>query len=161
MKAVKGMKVHVFSKDQDNYLGTGKIIEVNENEPVIKIDNKKDTYKGSECWWGLIHPEDPNKVILLSPDDIAELNNTLNAYMQLPFYKRLQTRLQYHFDNLSTKSRRTVKMIPRIIILMSFATFFAGFIYCSLDLLMYIFAIVLLGIFLFFIPLDKLLNYED
>jgi len=161
MKVIKGMKVHILTKDRSEYLGTGKIIEINENNPIIKLDNKKDTYSSSECWWGLIHPEDPNKVIVLSKDDVDEITETLNTYMNLPLYKRIELWIQYQYNNLSTKSKRTVKLIPRIVILMVLSSFFAGFIYSINDLLMYVFAIILLGLFLFFVPLNKLLNYED
>ena len=62
MKAIIGMEVHVFTPEQDDYIGLGKIIRIekliveetgevlSDNFPIIKLINGKEI-DGLHCWW--------------------------------------------------------------------------------------------------------------
>lgn len=159
MKVKIGMKVHVFSPDKKDYLGIGKIIRVEKKQLIIKLEDETEL-GGLDCCWGKVSNIDPYKIQLFDEDDIKEITEQLIECYKLPWYEKVRLHVEYLYENMSIKNKRTIRMIPRVMILMSFATFFAGFLYCLADLLAYVFGIILLGIFLFFIPLDKLLDEE-
>ena len=75
----------------------------------------------------------------------------------MKLHERITQYIENRYNNMKPKTKRTMRMIPRAVILMLFATYFAGLIYSTADLLVYVFGVVLLGIFLFFLPFEKLL----
>jgi len=171
MKATVGMKVHVFSPDKKDYLGVGKIIRVEnldvEDEdgnietlstsyPIIKLEDGREL-GGLDCWWGKVSDQDPNKIVLFDAQDVQDITETLVEYMNLPWRQRVGMLIDYKYQNMKPKNKRMIRMIPRVFILMFFATYFAGFLYSTADLLVYMFGVILLGILLFFVPLNKLL----
>lgn len=72
MKAVVGMEVHVFTPEQDDYIGIGEIIRVekliveetgevlSDNFPIIKLSNGKEI-DGLHCWWYPTCDKEANK----------------------------------------------------------------------------------------------------
>ena len=62
MKAIVGMEVHVFTPEQDDYIGLGEIVRVEDlvveetgevlsnNFPIIKLLDGKEI-DGLHCWW--------------------------------------------------------------------------------------------------------------
>ena len=62
MKAIVGMEVHVFTPEQDDYIGLGEIVRVEkliveetgevltDNFPIIKLLDGREI-DGLHCWW--------------------------------------------------------------------------------------------------------------
>jgi len=59
---------------------------------------------------------------------------------------------------MDEKNKRMLTMIPRIAIIMLFSIYFAGIIQHWLDVIMLIIGTIILGVVLFFIPIETLIN---
>jgi len=66
-----------------------------------------------------------------------------------------QRKLEQWWKEYSQRNVKHLRIIPRIIIFMSIATYFSGFVVYRDDYYWFIIYIILFGYLLFFAPLDK------
>ena len=64
------------------------------------------------------------------------------------------------YQSLNEKNKRMVKMAPRVAVMMIFTIYFAGIIQTTIDVIIMCVCVIVIGLMLFFIPIDKLLNFN-
>jgi len=73
--------------------------------------------------------------------------------------EKMNQKIKVWHTNLKEKQKRTLKFIPRIIIFMMLCVYFSGFLYTTVDDLFLIFTLIILAVFILFVPLGKIVAF--